>query len=224
MSPPSSSGAAADASGQSVDWINVTVTDQLRFSLTSSPLSASEMGPGDLVHVSVEQLGVDPHTFTLSPTPNYQFPTSDTACDLNSYFQSHPPLVNVQVDRTTPGSMSFGNFTAPPLGQYQYVCTDRATSRPCPGSSARGSRGPRFTVNNGPGAAVFIIVGVITSLVIIALVLGFVVGRRRGSEDEMSPERLGYPGGTRHRRGPRAAPNPLRSPLDLRVARAPTIV
>jgi len=45
----------------------------------------------------------------------------------------------------------------------------------------------------GPGEAVFIIVGTIVALTVIAIVLGFVVGRRRGSSEEMPPERLGYP-------------------------------
>ena len=31
------------------------------------------------------------------------------------------------------------------------------------------------------------------ALTVIAIVLGFVVGRRKGSEFEMPPERLGYP-------------------------------
>jgi len=49
------------------------------------------------------------------------------------------------------------------------------------------------TSAQGPGAALFIIIGTIVSLVVIALVLGFVVGRRKGAEHEMPPERLGYP-------------------------------
>jgi hypothetical protein len=40
---------------------------------------------------------------------------------------------------------------------------------------------------------VFIIGGTIAGLVILAIVLAFVIGRRRGSHDEMAPERLGYP-------------------------------
>jgi len=46
---------------------------------------------------------------------------------------------------------------------------------------------------DGAGAAVFIIVGTIVSLTVVAIVLGFVVGRRRGASEEMPPERLGYP-------------------------------
>jgi hypothetical protein len=49
------------------------------------------------------------------------------------------------------------------------------------------------SASTDPGVAVFIIVGTIVALVVIALVLGFVVGRRRGSHDEMAPQRLGYP-------------------------------
>jgi hypothetical protein len=45
----------------------------------------------------------------------------------------------------------------------------------------------------GIGAPALIIAGTIAGLVVIALVLGFVIGRRRGPEEEMPPERLGYP-------------------------------
>ncbi len=58
------------------------------------------------------------------------------------------------------------------------------------GSGEPGSGG---SISTGPGAAVFIIGGTIAGLVVIAIVLGFVVGKRRGSHDEMPPERLGYP-------------------------------
>ena len=39
----------------------------------------------------------------------------------------------------------------------------------------------------------FIISGTIAGLVVLALVLGFVIGRRKGAVHEMPPERLGYP-------------------------------
>ena len=81
---------------------------------------------------------------------------------------------------------------------YEFVCTE-------PGHFTNGMYGfiafgenlpGNLTVSatsTDPGAAVFIIVGTIVSLVVIALVLGFVVGRRRGSVYEMPPQRLGYP-------------------------------
>ena len=50
-----------------------------------------------------------------------------------------------------------------------------------------------LSTSNGPGAPVYIISGTIVGLVILALVLGFVVGKRRGAAEEMPPERLGYP-------------------------------
>jgi hypothetical protein len=199
---------ALTTSASTVDWINVTVTDTLHFALTSAPLGAAEITPGDRVHVSVEQLGSTPHTFTLSPTPNYQFPTSDSTSDLLSYFGSHAPLVYLNVS-TTMGSFVYGNFTAPPIGEYEYVCLESghfsAGMWGVLGSGEAGT-GAGSAPYDGPGAPVFIIAGTITALVIIALVLGFVVGKRRGSAEEMPPERLGYP-------EPPAAPTPSTAPL-----------
>ncbi|HEV2165915.1 MAG TPA: cupredoxin domain-containing protein, partial [Thermoplasmata archaeon] len=131
-------------SASTVDWINVTVTDTLRFTLTSSPLSTAEITPGDVVHVSVEQLGSTPHTFTLSPTANYQFPSTDSTSDLNSYFSSHAPLLNLNVTSTT-GSFAYGNFTAPALGEYEYVCLE-------PGHFAAGMWGILGSGEAGTGA------------------------------------------------------------------------
>ncbi|HEV2520087.1 MAG TPA: hypothetical protein VGX00_05640 [Thermoplasmata archaeon] len=191
---PHGARAALTQSASAVDWINVTVTDQFHFTLTSAPLSAAEITPGDMVHVSVQQLGTATHTFTLSPTANFQFPSSDGTSDLDAYFSAHPPLVSVNVSATT-GSIVTANFTAPPLGEYEYVCLSAGHFNfgmwGILGSGEAGT-GAGAAPYNGPGAPVFIISGTITSLVIIALVLGFVVGKRRGATDEMPPERLGY--------------------------------
>ncbi len=186
---------ALTTSASTDDWINVTVTDALAFTITTAPLSADEITPGDTVHVTLTQLATTPHTFTLSPTPGFQFPNSDSTQDLLTYFGTNHPLVNLSVDATQ-GDVVTANFTAPTVGEYQYVCLEPAHFTAgmwgILGSGEAGT-GAGSAPYSGPGAPVFIISGTITALVIIALVLGFVIGKRRGSSDEMPPERLGYP-------------------------------
>lgn len=170
-----------------VDFLNVSVTDSLVFAT-----NINEVQPGDTVHVVVTNLGTITHTFTLSPTAGFTFPTTDTSSDLLSYFTSHAPLINIQVGPTT-GGKYFGNFTAPPVGVYEYVCEEPGHFPSMAGLLGSGEAPGSLSTSSGPGAPVFIISGIIVGLVILALVLGFVVGKRRGSEDEMAPERLGYP-------------------------------
>ncbi|MCI4325491.1 MAG: hypothetical protein L3J81_02255 [Thermoplasmata archaeon] len=179
------SGVRTAASG--VDFLNVSVSDQLAFTT-----NIGEVQPGDSVHVTVTQLGTIPHTFTLSPTAGYTFPTTDTASDLTAYFSSHAPIVNIQVGATT-GAKFYANFTAPAVGVYEYVCTEPGHFPSMSGLLGSGEAPGSLSTANGPGAPVYIISGTIVGLVILALVLGFVVGKRRGAAEEMPPERLGYP-------------------------------
>jgi plastocyanin len=183
--PSTSSGVRTSASG--VDFLNVSVSDQLAFTT-----NIGEVQPGDSVHVIVTQLGTVPHTFTLSPTAGYKFPSTDSAGDLQAYFSSHAPIVNVQVGATT-GAKYYANFTAPPIGVYEYVCTQPGHFPSMSGLLGSGEAAGSLSTSNGPGAPVYIISGTIVGLVVLALVLGFVVGKRRGSAEEMPPERLGYP-------------------------------
>jgi plastocyanin len=170
-----------------VDFLNVSVADTLVFTT-----SINEVQPGDLVHVVVTNIGTITHTFTLSPTAGFTFPTTDSSSDLLSYFDSHAPIINIQVGAVT-GGKYFGNFTAPPVGVYEYVCEEPGHFPSMSGLLGSGETPGSLTTTSGPGAPVFIISGTIVGLVILALVLGFVVGKRRGSEDEVPPERLGYP-------------------------------
>lgn len=180
-----SSGLRTSAGG--TDFLNVSVSDQLAFTT-----NIGEVQPGDSVHVVVTQLGTVPHTFTLSPTAGYTFPSTDSASDLQAYFNSHAPIVNVQVGSTT-GAKYYANFTAPPVGVYEYVCTQPGHFPSMSGLLGSGEAPGSLSTQNGPGAPVYIISGVIVGLVVLALVLGFVVGKRRGAAEEMPPERLGYP-------------------------------
>jgi hypothetical protein len=104
----------------------------------------------------------------------------------------------VSVNVTGSGDQAHASFTSPGPGWYEFVCLE-------PGHFQEGMYGyiafgmalptnlTPASVNTGPGIAVFIISGTIVALVLVAIVLGFVVGQRKGSKFEMPPERLGYP-------------------------------
>ena len=132
------------------------------------------------------------HTFTILNREGYVIKSSDDLAHLISTFGT---LVNLVANG---GTQVTGNFTAPGIGWYEFVCTESghfqegmygfiAFGEALPSNLTTGAP------STGPGLAVFIITGTIVTLVVIALVLGFVVGRRRGAEHEMPPERLGYP-------------------------------
>jgi len=135
------------------------------------------------------------HSFTILNDSNQTIPTSTTPAQLNALLARYGTLVNVTV--STEGTYNNTTFVSPATGYYEFVCIEPghfgygmygyiAFGEPLPAGLVLSSGSP------GPGLAVFIIVGTIVSLTVLALVLGFVVGRRRGSENEMPPERLGY--------------------------------
>jgi plastocyanin len=136
------------------------------------------------------------HTFTIASRQGWVIPNTYTEGQLDSFLTQYPPLFNIN---GTAASQAISNFTSPATpGWYEFVCTEAghfelgmygfiAFGEPLPANLTVGA------TPDGPGAAVFIIVGTIVALTVIAIVLGFVVGRRRGSSEEMPPERLGYP-------------------------------
>ena len=144
------------------------------------------------INVTVTDADTLPHTFSIVNWEGVQLPLT---ADIASVFGAHGALFTVNV--TGSGDVATGSFTSPGPGWYEFVCQE-------PGHFQSGMYGfiafgmnlpSNLTVTTaatGPGAAVFIIVGTIVALVIITIVLGFVVGRRQGSEFEMPPERLGY--------------------------------
>jgi plastocyanin len=177
------------ASAPRVGTDQLTVTVGANFVFTVSP---DEITPGDTVDLSIVQLDSYSHTFTLMSVANTSLPTTDSASQVNDYVTAHPPLVNITIP-TTAGTTTY-TFTAPPLGYYQYVCLVAGHFQAgMAGFLGSGVAPPSAPSSTGPGAPVFIIGGTIVGLVVIAIVLGFVIGRRRGSHDEMPPERLGYP-------------------------------
>jgi uncharacterized cupredoxin-like copper-binding protein len=170
---------------------SIDVGDEFAF----QPNSFEAPTPGENVSVTIMETGTTAHTFTLFSVANFAFnPATNTTAQLDAFVAAHPPLVNVNIT-PTPGYSVTVTFTAPPLGIYQFVCLEpghfqlgmegfMGSGEPPPGVSS---------ASTGPGAAVFIISGTIATLLVIAIVLGFVIGRRKGSAHEMPPERLGYP-------------------------------
>ena len=170
------------------DTVMITVGDFFSFSPNTFTVN-----PGDTVHLTVVQTGSTAHTFTLSSVANYTLTASNTTLQLEAFFAAHKPLVNLTIPGTA-GAQVPATFTAPSKGSYQFVCLQAGHFQ----AGMEGAMGSGVSVtvqlpNTGPGAPVFIIGGTIVGLVVAAIVLGFVVGRRRGAVHEMPPERLGYP-------------------------------
>jgi plastocyanin len=177
---------------QASDALTVTVGTALAFTT-----STDEITPGDTVTVTIVQTSTTQHTFTLLNATDFQFNWTPSSADslphIFGFLAAHPPLVNVSIN-PTPGTQS-ATFVAPPYGLYEYLCLISGHFAGgmwgILGSGEHGSGGG--TADTGPGAPVFIISGTIAGLVVLALVLGFVIGRRKGAVHEMPPERLGYP-------------------------------
>ncbi|MGA8542416.1 MAG: sulfocyanin-like copper-binding protein [Thermoplasmata archaeon] len=142
------------------------------------------------------------HTFTIIGVQGWVIPSgiAGSAFDKLVWGKSPSALFNANATASgTSGDQVIASFTSPAKsGWYEFVCTEAghfqngmygfiAFGIPVPGNLTVS------TASTDPGIAVFIIVGTIVGLVVIALVLGFVVGRRRGSTYEMPPQRLGYP-------------------------------
>jgi plastocyanin len=138
------------------------------------------------------------HTFTIVGREGWQIPSSYNSAQITALAynnKTYPNLVNVNATGT---GTFYATFTSPATaGWYEFICTQ-------PGHFQLGMMGYIAFGENlpsnlsvsvgpaGPGLAVYIIVGTIVGLTVIAIVLGFVVGRRRGGRHEMPPERLGY--------------------------------
>jgi hypothetical protein len=142
------------------------------------------------------------HTFTILDKANYQVPPTDGPQALDTLLGTYHTLVNTTAqpggwgnNSSTPFVVSFASPAT--ASWYEFVCWESghfqagmygfiAFGEALPASLSCGSGAP------GPGLAVFIIVGTIVTLTVLAIVLGFVVGRRKGAVHEMPPERLGY--------------------------------
>ncbi len=185
-------------------YLNVTGSDTLSF----SPQIINDLPLNTKITVKFTDAGSELHTFTILSYEGVSFNnnTSDItplAYPTGTASNGSGPGNLVNVNATSAPGTTTGGFTSPATaGWYEFVCTKPGHFDPAAGSNmygyvAFGEAVPSglsvASAPGGPGAAVFIIVGTIVSLTVIAIVLGFVVGRRRGAAFEMPPERTGYP-------------------------------
>jgi len=169
-----------------------TVTAVPNYQFTSS---TTELQLNTTVALTFVNADTFAHTYTLIAAQGKVIPTSYSPAQLVAYEQKYGAIVwvNASSQGTYPAT-----FPAPAKGWYEFVCMEPghfqyamygfiAFGEPLPGNLTVSS--PDISA----GWPVFVITGTIVSLVIITIVLGFVVGRRKGSTHEMPPERLGYP-------------------------------
>ena len=178
---------------------SVSVTAEPGFSFT--PNTFQGLAVNSTVTITLTDNDAVDHTFTIIGKQGWVIPTDYSSAQIDQLAFGDAPKALINLNATsvgTPGDTVIGNVTVPAAGWYEFVCTE-------PGHFQEGMYGyiafgmnlpanlTVTTADTNPGVAVFIIVGTIVALVVIALVLGFVVGRRRGSTYEMPPQRLGYP-------------------------------
>lgn len=164
-------GQSVPAAGSSV-FLNVSTTETVLF----APDTLS-VQPGQAVHLVVTQLADFNHTFVLSPVANFTFPTTDTTADLDAFFAAHPPLVNLSLAPTM-GTKYYANFTAPPIGNYEYVCL-------VSGHFASGMHGELASGTSGTGSgsaaptALYALIAVVVVIVVALVGVMWVRSRRR---------------------------------------------
>jgi len=197
---------ATSPASRSVPQSSLPTTVTVTASNFAFAVSTNELAPNSTITVSFYDASSTPHTFTLSSVQGVAIDQGTYGDDVNEYFAQHPFYASV-------GLSGMGNatltFHSPPVGWYEFVCNVSGHFAlgmynalgfgvPAPANLTGG--GTTVSV----GWPVYVIAGTIVGLVILALVLGFVSGQRKGSQHEMPPERLGYPEET----PPPAAPGP----------------
>jgi uncharacterized cupredoxin-like copper-binding protein len=176
-------------------------------------VSTNEIASGANITLTFVDTVATQHTFTLSSIQGVAISQSVYGQNVSDYFSSHPAYQNIELSGV--GEHQTINFTAPTTGWYEFVCT-------VPGHFGLGMYNalgfgipaPANLTGGGTtiqvGWPVYVIAGTIVGLVILALVLGFVTGQRKGGQHEMPPERLGYPEETPPAAaGPNAPTGPL---------------
>ncbi len=194
--------AASARSAASATYLNVTATNSYSFVVQST--GSATVGNVPLnTNLTVEftDAAAVGHTFTILKWQGHEVPSSAQPTDITNLAYGNGTnegnLVDVVI-ASGPGSAS-KTFTSPSSpGWYEFLCTVSGHfSLGMYGFIAFGEPVPANLTVSGPstgvGLPVYIIVGTIVTLTVIAIVLGFVVGRRHGSEHEMPPERVGYP-------------------------------
>jgi len=174
--------------------IAVTATSGYSF----DPNTFENVATNSTITVTLTDGSVLAHTFTIIGREGWVIPLGYTSTQIYAlaYLNSPKNLVNVNVSSS--GDVETGTFISPGPGWYEFVCTEGGHfTFGMYGFIAFGMALPaNLTVSSGlpgPGAALFIIIGTIVTLVVVTIVLAFIFGRRKGAEHEMPPERLGYP-------------------------------
>lgn len=163
--------------------------------LIFTPQNIPSIPPGTNLTIDISNLGSIPHTFTLSSLVNYTLPASGNTNLSSTFLVQHPPFYTINIPGVQGTNVAVASFIVPSVvGSYQFFCTQTGHFA----GGMQGFLGVGEYVGPPPalpgiGVPVFIISGVIVGLVVVAIVLGFVVGKREGSMHEMPPERLGYP-------------------------------
>jgi plastocyanin len=181
-----------DASG------SVQVTAESGFSF--SPNNFNQVPTNSTITVTFTDNDALDHTFTIIGRQGWVIPSGISEDQFDSLVFGSSPRVLFNANASAVGNSGDQvtlTFTSPGVGWYEFVCTQAGHfQNGMYGFIAFGENLPaNLTVvaaSTNPGTAVFIIVGTIVALVVIAIVLGFVVGRRRGAAYEMPPQRLGY--------------------------------
>ena len=172
----------ASAPSPTLDYVNITTTSSFSF----LP-SAFTVYPGASVHLEIVQGSTAAHTFTLSSVANATIPSSDTASQLGAYFHAHLPLVNLSIPASTSKPV-YRNFTAPPVGTYEFVCLFHFSSNGMHGvmtSSTSGVSGaspisiPPTELAIAAGALIVFLAGIV-----------FVMRRRRLRAEALRPRRV----------------------------------
>ncbi|MGI0129397.1 MAG: hypothetical protein ACREDE_06375, partial [Thermoplasmata archaeon] len=166
-----------------------------------TPNAVQQLPTNTTINITFTDNDALAHTFTIIGRQGWVIPSDASDGEISdlSYGTQFPallPPVNAS-PAGNPGDQVTVSFTTPATGWYEFLCSESGHfSQGMYGFIAFGEKLPNnLTVaaaDTDPGVAVFIIVGTIVGLVVIALVLGFVVGRRRGDAFEMPPQRLGY--------------------------------
>lgn len=170
---------AAPAAASATVFLNLSAT-----SLPDFVPSTLQVTPGAPVVLKITQEANFAHTFTLSSVANYTIPASDTNDQLTAFFTLHQPLINLSLG-SVPGSVTYANFTAPPVGTYEFVCLS-------PGHFQLGMHGTLVSGTSGGGGSSSsispLVLALIAVLVVVVVAIAVVLMvRRRKSPPAATP-------------------------------------
>ena len=126
-----------------------------------------------------------PHTFNISSREGFQIPNDYTAAQLNQLFDQYHALYAAEVDYG--GDVSVGSFTSPSApGWYEFICNQSGHfTEGMYGFIAFGEPVPSNLTEHGHGSEVpttgSALVAALGGAVIVAVLLGVVLWRRRRS-------------------------------------------